>query len=194
MNDSALEVRDAAFEALGTAMKVIGEKAVNPFLADLDKLKLDKVRRERGRALGRNIPQLAETVEKIVNNMETGQANVYTEGISTRLDPFFFFYYYFCLMAKILPLSPWLQIKECADKVELPGAKRGASGGDKKPAAKAPPPSEAPSKSSGPPKKTPAAAASKVNTFKIVCMCSSIPACLYVVFNWHAAVIRWWHA
>ena len=44
MNDSALEVRDAAFEALGTAMKVVGEKAVNPFLTDLDKLKLDKVR------------------------------------------------------------------------------------------------------------------------------------------------------
>lgn len=43
VNDSAPEVRDAAFEALGTAMKVIGEKAVNPFLADLDKLKLDKV-------------------------------------------------------------------------------------------------------------------------------------------------------
>lgn len=43
MNDSALEVRDAAFEALGMAMKVVGEKAVNPFLADLDKLKLDKV-------------------------------------------------------------------------------------------------------------------------------------------------------
>lgn len=44
VNDSAPEVRDAAFEALGTAMRVIGEKAVNPFLADLDKLKLDKVR------------------------------------------------------------------------------------------------------------------------------------------------------
>uniref|UniRef100_A0A671X895 Cytoskeleton associated protein 5 n=1 Tax=Sparus aurata TaxID=8175 RepID=A0A671X895_SPAAU len=44
VNDSAPEVRDAAFEALGTAMKVVGEKAVNPFLADLDKLKLDKVR------------------------------------------------------------------------------------------------------------------------------------------------------
>ena len=57
MNDSALEVRDAAFEALGTAMKVIGEKAVNPFLADLDKLKLDKVRRggEGERALGRTL-------------------------------------------------------------------------------------------------------------------------------------------
>ncbi|XP_041650942.1 cytoskeleton-associated protein 5 isoform X2 [Cheilinus undulatus] len=98
VNDSAPEVRDAAFEALGTAMKVVGEKAVNPFLTDLDKLKLDK-------------------------------------------------------------------IKECADKVELPGGKKGAGGGgggvDKKPAAKAPPPVEAPSKSSGPPKKSQTSAASK---------------------------------
>ncbi|XP_066556633.1 cytoskeleton-associated protein 5 isoform X2 [Amia ocellicauda] len=44
INDSAPEVRDAAFEALGTAMKVVGEKAVNPFLADVDKLKLDKIK------------------------------------------------------------------------------------------------------------------------------------------------------
>uniref|UniRef100_A0A8B9JJH1 Cytoskeleton associated protein 5 n=1 Tax=Astyanax mexicanus TaxID=7994 RepID=A0A8B9JJH1_ASTMX len=44
VNDSAPEVRDAAFEALGTAMKVVGERAVNPFLADVDKLKIDKVR------------------------------------------------------------------------------------------------------------------------------------------------------
>lgn len=64
VNDSAPEVRDAAFEALGTAMKVIGEKAVNPFLADLDKLKLDR-------------------------------------------------------------------IKECADKVELSGGRKGGGGGDK---------------------------------------------------------------
>ncbi|KAM3869850.1 cytoskeleton-associated protein 5 isoform 3-T3 [Diretmus argenteus] len=44
VNDSAPEVRDAAFEALGTAMKVVGEKAVNPFLSDLDKIKLDKIK------------------------------------------------------------------------------------------------------------------------------------------------------
>ncbi|XP_075932423.1 cytoskeleton-associated protein 5 isoform X2 [Anarhichas minor] len=97
VNDSALEVRDAAFDALGTAMKVVGEKAVNPFLSDLDKLKLDK-------------------------------------------------------------------IKESADKVELPGAKKGAGGGkggEKKAAAKAPPPAEAPPKSSAPPKKTQTGAASK---------------------------------
>ncbi|XP_028649672.2 LOW QUALITY PROTEIN: cytoskeleton-associated protein 5 [Erpetoichthys calabaricus] len=44
INDSAPEVRDAAFEALGTAMKVVGEKAVNPFLAEVDKLKLDRIK------------------------------------------------------------------------------------------------------------------------------------------------------
>uniref|UniRef100_F6XPY6 Cytoskeleton-associated protein 5 n=1 Tax=Xenopus tropicalis TaxID=8364 RepID=F6XPY6_XENTR len=44
INDSAPEVRDAAFEALGTAQKVVGEKAVNPFLAEVDKLKLDRIK------------------------------------------------------------------------------------------------------------------------------------------------------
>ncbi|XP_041131706.1 cytoskeleton-associated protein 5-like isoform X3 [Polyodon spathula] len=44
INDSAPEVRDAAFEALATALKVVGEKAVNPFLADVDKLKLDRIK------------------------------------------------------------------------------------------------------------------------------------------------------
>lgn len=44
VNDSAPEVRDAAFEALGTAMKVLGERAINPFLVDLDKLKADKIK------------------------------------------------------------------------------------------------------------------------------------------------------
>ncbi|XP_055365710.1 cytoskeleton-associated protein 5 isoform X1 [Betta splendens] len=94
VNDSAPEVRDAAFEALGTAMKVVGEKAVNPFLADLDKLKLDK-------------------------------------------------------------------IKECADKVELPGGRKGGGAADKRPATKAPPTVEAPPKSSAPPKKTQTTSASK---------------------------------
>lgn len=44
INDSAPEVRDAAYEAISTAMKVVGEKAMNPFLADLDKIKLDKIK------------------------------------------------------------------------------------------------------------------------------------------------------
>lgn len=61
MNDSAPEVRDAAFEALGTAMKVVGEKAVNRFLADLNKLKLDKVwisRRRKGEQILASYDQL----------------------------------------------------------------------------------------------------------------------------------------
>ncbi|XP_069479300.1 cytoskeleton-associated protein 5 isoform X2 [Ambystoma mexicanum] len=44
INDSAAEVRDAAFEALGTAQKVVGEKVVGVFLADVDKLKLDRIK------------------------------------------------------------------------------------------------------------------------------------------------------
>lgn len=61
INDSAPEVRDAAFEALGTALKVVGEKAVNPFLADVDKLKLDKIK------------ECSEKVE-LVHGKKTGSA------------------------------------------------------------------------------------------------------------------------
>ncbi|XP_060032467.1 cytoskeleton-associated protein 5 [Erinaceus europaeus] len=61
INDSAPEVRDAAFEALGTALKVVGEKAVNPFLADVDKLKLDRIK------------ECSEKVE-LVHGKKAGQA------------------------------------------------------------------------------------------------------------------------
>ncbi|XP_075439924.1 cytoskeleton-associated protein 5 isoform X3 [Ascaphus truei] len=44
INDSAAEVRDAAFEALGTVQKVVGEKVINTFLAEVDKLKLDRIK------------------------------------------------------------------------------------------------------------------------------------------------------
>jgi len=36
-------VREASFDALGTAMKVVSEKAIMPFLADVDSIKLTKV-------------------------------------------------------------------------------------------------------------------------------------------------------
>ncbi|KAI5101926.1 cytoskeleton-associated protein 5 [Silurus meridionalis] len=95
-NDSAPEVRDAAFGALGTALKVVGERAVSPFLADVDKLKVDK-------------------------------------------------------------------IKECAEKVELPGEKKAAGQMKEKNAPKALPAAPAPDKPSAPAKKTPAAAATKAS-------------------------------
>ena len=43
INDTAPDVREASFDALGTAMKVVGEKPLAPFLADVDPLKLVKV-------------------------------------------------------------------------------------------------------------------------------------------------------
>ncbi|KAJ7406101.1 Cytoskeleton-associated protein 5 [Pitangus sulphuratus] len=67
INDSAPEVRDAGFEALGTALKVAGEKAVNPFLADVDKLKLDRIK------------ECAEKVE-LVYGKKTGGAAEKREG------------------------------------------------------------------------------------------------------------------
>ncbi|ESO04897.1 hypothetical protein HELRODRAFT_78594 [Helobdella robusta] len=43
-NDTTLEVREASFEALGTAMKVVSEKAIMPFLTDVDPIKLTKIK------------------------------------------------------------------------------------------------------------------------------------------------------
>lgn len=42
--DTTPDVREAASEALGTALKVVGEKPMNPFIADLEKIKLDKIK------------------------------------------------------------------------------------------------------------------------------------------------------
>ena len=43
VNDTDPTVREASFEALGIAMKVVSEKHVMPFLADVDPIKLQKV-------------------------------------------------------------------------------------------------------------------------------------------------------
>ncbi|KAK2715976.1 hypothetical protein QYM36_010510 [Artemia franciscana] len=42
-NDSDANVRDASAEALGTAMKVVGEKGIMPFLGDMEPLKMAKL-------------------------------------------------------------------------------------------------------------------------------------------------------
>lgn len=67
------------------------------------------------------------------------------------------------------------QIKECADKVELAGGKKGAGGAaekKEKPAAKAAPAAEPPPKASGPPKKAPAA---KVRLQTATCQRTVVP-------------------
>ena len=43
INDTTPDVREASYEALGTAMKVVGEKPIMPFLSDVDNIKLQKV-------------------------------------------------------------------------------------------------------------------------------------------------------
>ncbi|XP_033322448.2 msps cytoskeleton-associated protein 5 isoform X2 [Megalopta genalis] len=44
LNESDPSVRDASAEALGTAMKLVGEKAMTPFITDIDNLKMTKIK------------------------------------------------------------------------------------------------------------------------------------------------------
>lgn len=43
MDDTSGPVRDATAEALGTLLKVMGERPLNPYIEQLDKIKMDKV-------------------------------------------------------------------------------------------------------------------------------------------------------
>ncbi|XP_067902567.1 cytoskeleton-associated protein 5 isoform X2 [Heterodontus francisci] len=75
INDSAVEVRDAAFEALGTALKVVGERLMNPFLVDVDKLKLDKIK------------ECSDKVELICGNKGGAGAKVGKAGLPGKVGP-----------------------------------------------------------------------------------------------------------
>ena len=44
VNDTAPDVREASFDALGTAMKVVSEKNIALFLTDVDNIKMQKVK------------------------------------------------------------------------------------------------------------------------------------------------------
>ena len=44
VNDTAPEVREGAYDALGVAMKVVSEKNIAPYLMDVDHIKMQKVR------------------------------------------------------------------------------------------------------------------------------------------------------
>lgn len=43
MDHGTPDVREAAFQATGMMLKLVGESKLHPFLADLDKFKMDKV-------------------------------------------------------------------------------------------------------------------------------------------------------
>lgn len=42
--DTTMEVREASFSALGTAMFVVTEKNITPFLADVDNIRLSRIK------------------------------------------------------------------------------------------------------------------------------------------------------
>ncbi|XP_062581374.1 cytoskeleton-associated protein 5-A-like [Saccostrea cucullata] len=44
VSDTAPDVREASFQALGTAMKVVSEKHMMPFLVDVDNIKMQKIK------------------------------------------------------------------------------------------------------------------------------------------------------
>ena len=44
-------VRDAAADALGTAMKLVGEKAIAPYLTEVDALKMEKIKEYHEKAV-----------------------------------------------------------------------------------------------------------------------------------------------
>lgn len=44
LNESDPTVRDASADALGTAMKLVGEKNISPFLTEVDPLKMEKIK------------------------------------------------------------------------------------------------------------------------------------------------------
>lgn len=44
LNESDPTVRDASADALGTAMKLVGEKNISPFLTEVDALKMEKIK------------------------------------------------------------------------------------------------------------------------------------------------------
>ncbi|GCB74029.1 hypothetical protein scyTo_0003113 [Scyliorhinus torazame] len=75
INDSAAEVRDSAFEALGTALRVVGERLMNPFLVDVDKLKLDKIK------------ECSDKVELILGNKSAGTSKVAKPGPQGKVVP-----------------------------------------------------------------------------------------------------------
>lgn len=43
VNDTSPEVREASYNALGTAMKIVGEKPIMPFLQGIENIKMAKV-------------------------------------------------------------------------------------------------------------------------------------------------------
>ncbi|KAK0165415.1 hypothetical protein PV328_003929 [Microctonus aethiopoides] len=86
LNESDLTVRDQSAEALGTAMKLVGEKVMMPFLTDLDSLKMGKIQESAEKAVilvkstGPRKPE--RTTAAPTSNVNSGKANSASGGSS----------------------------------------------------------------------------------------------------------------
>uniref|UniRef100_A0A0X3NYS1 TOG domain-containing protein n=2 Tax=Schistocephalus solidus TaxID=70667 RepID=A0A0X3NYS1_SCHSO len=69
--DMVLEVREAAFCALGTAMFIVTEKNISPFLADIDNIRLNRIK---------------EFYEKVANEKKGGSSDNEGKGAPSSLE------------------------------------------------------------------------------------------------------------
>ncbi|KAK0091601.1 hypothetical protein PV326_002969 [Microctonus aethiopoides] len=85
LNDSDSIVRDRSAEALGIAMKLVGEKVMMPFLTVLNNLKMEKIRKSAEKAIiliKLTVPECT-TAAASTSNANSGNAN---RDINTRVN------------------------------------------------------------------------------------------------------------
>eukprot|EP01137_Pigoraptor_chileana_P026176 Opistho-2@96748 len=76
LDDGVPEVREAAMEALGVSMKAVGEAAVMPYLADIDKTKLAKIQEHcQNTVLSPSVLRAAIRAAKAAKAKEAAKAN-----------------------------------------------------------------------------------------------------------------------
>ncbi|XP_076289585.1 msps cytoskeleton-associated protein 5 isoform X1 [Lasioglossum baleicum] len=73
LNESDPTVRDASADALGTAMKLVGEKAMTPFITDIDNLKMTKIKECADKAV---IHVKVQNTSKMVDRPNTAPSKI----------------------------------------------------------------------------------------------------------------------
>ncbi|KAK1119716.1 hypothetical protein K0M31_013134 [Melipona bicolor] len=85
LNESDPTVRDSSAEALGTAMKLIGEKSMMPFLTDIDNLKMTKIKECAEKAVIHvNVPS---TLKVIVERPNTAPSKIESTAKGKEPEP-----------------------------------------------------------------------------------------------------------
>ncbi|XP_033302559.1 protein mini spindles isoform X1 [Bombus bifarius] len=83
LNEPDPTVRDSSAEALGTAMKLIGEKSMMPFLTDIDNLKMTKIKECADKAV---IHVKVPSAPKVVERPNTAPSKIESTAKAKELD------------------------------------------------------------------------------------------------------------